>query len=168
MLSIFKIIFSFLLIFHLFCSSSLRFFTLFVSLSLDYLLSYFTEKMVVNFPCKICNKTVASNHHALQCDSFHLCVHIKCNRINLQIFKYLNKCSSAWYCSKCYKELIPFTNISNKELYQTNQGQKIKFTAITKMVSPSQDLIVQLNDAVNYPCLKISQLNTTSCMNLQR
>ena len=43
------------------------------------------------------------------------------------------------------------TNISNKELYQTNQGQKIKFTAITKMVSPSQDLIVQLNDAMNYP-----------------
>ena len=103
--------------------------------------------MVVKFPCKICSKAVANNHHALECDN--LWVHIKCNRINLQTYKYLQKSSSAWYYLKCYEELIPFTTISNKKLYQTNQGQKIKFTAITKMVSPSQDLIDQLNDAMD-------------------
>ena len=107
--------------------------------------------MVVKFPCKICSKAVANNHHVLQCDNCHLSVHIKCNRINLQIYKYLQKCSSAWYCLKCYQELISFTTISNKELYQMNQGQKIKFTVITKMVSPSQDLIDQLNDAMDDP-----------------
>ena len=107
--------------------------------------------MVVKFPCKICSKAVANNHHALQCDNCHIWVHIKCNRINLQTYKYLQKCSSAWYCLKCYKELIPFTTFSNKELYQMNQGQKIKFTAITKMISPSQDLIDQLNDAMDEP-----------------
>ena len=55
----------------------------------------------------------------------------------LQTYKYLQKCASAWYCLKCYEELIPFTTVTNKELYQTNQGQKIKYTVVTKMVSPS-------------------------------
>ena len=107
--------------------------------------------MVDKFPCKICNKAVANNHHSLQCDNCYLWVHIKCNRINLQIHKYLQKCSSAWYCLKYYEELIPFRTISNKGPYQTNQGQKVKFTAITKMVSPSKDLIDQLNDATDDP-----------------
>ena len=44
-----------------------------------------------------------------------------------------------------------FTTISNKELYQTNQRQKIKFTDITKMVSTSQGLTDQLNHAMNDP-----------------
>ena len=47
--------------------------------------------------------------------------------------------------------IIMFTTISNKELYQTNQRQKIKFTDITKMVSPSQGLTDQLNHAMNDP-----------------
>ena len=107
--------------------------------------------MVVKFPCKICNKAVANNHHAVQCDRCHLWVHIKCNRINLQTYKYLQKCSYAWYCPKCYESIIPFTTISNEELYQTNQGRKIKFTAVTKKASPNQDLIDQFNDAMDDP-----------------
>ena len=107
--------------------------------------------MVVKFPCKICSKAVANSHHALQCDNYHLWVHVKCNRTNLQTYKYLQKCSSAWYCLKCYEELISYTAISNKEVYQTNQEQKIKSTAIIKMVSPSQDLIDQFNNAMDDP-----------------
>ena len=45
-----------------------------------------------------------------------------------------------------------------------NQGCKIKFTAIIKKLSPSQDLIDQLNDTMNDPMSEISQLNTMSCM----
>ena len=37
-----------------------------------------------------------------------------------------------FYVELMYEELIPFTTVSNNELYQMNQGQKIKFTAITK------------------------------------
>ena len=44
--------------------------------------------------------------------------------------------SSVCYRLKSYEEFISFTTISNKKLYQKNLGQKIKFTAITKMVSP--------------------------------
>ena len=107
--------------------------------------------MVVKLPCKICNKAVANNHHAVQCDKCHLWVHMKCSRINPQTCKFLQKCSYAWYCPKCYEGIIPFTTVSNEELYQTNQGRKIKFTAVTKKASPNQDLIDQLNDALDDP-----------------
>ena len=147
----------------------LYFFSRFLSLfSVTTYKTYFTEKMVLKFPCKICNKAVANNHHTLQCRNCHLCVHIKCNRINFQTYKHLQNCSCTSYCLKCYEELIPFTTISNKELYQMNPGQKIKLTAITKMVSPIQDFIDQLNNAIMILCLKIYQLNTMSHMNLHR
>ena len=107
--------------------------------------------MVLKFPCNICIKAVANNHHTLQCRNGHLCVHIKCSRINFQTYKHLQNCSCTCYCLKCYEELIPFPTISNKELYQMNPGQKIKLTAITKMVSPIQDFIDQLNNAMDDP-----------------
>ena len=86
----------------------------------------------------------------MQCDKCHLWVHIKCNIINLQTYKYQQKCPYAWYCQKCHEGIIPFT-ISNEELYQKNQGRKIKFEAVTKKASPNQDLIDQLNDAMDHP-----------------
>ena len=76
-----KHFFSFLLLiffffFLIFCCSSLLFFTL--SDLLQQLL------MIIKFPCKICNKAVANNYHAVQCDKCHIWLHIKCNKINLQ------------------------------------------------------------------------------------
>ena len=48
--------------------------------------------MVIKDPCKICNKAVAKTHHAIKCDKCNLLyVHTKCNKINLQTYKYLQK-----------------------------------------------------------------------------
>ena len=87
---------------------------------------------VIKFPCKICNKAVANNHHAVQCDKCHIWVQIKCNKINLQTYKFLQKNSSVWYCIKCFEDIVPFGTISNEELFKTNQGSKINFTVLTK------------------------------------
>ena len=107
--------------------------------------------MVIKFPCKICNKAVASNHHAVQCDKCHIWVHIKCNKINLQTYKFLQKSPLAWYCIK-YFEDIDIVTISNQELFKTNQGSKIKLTVLTKHhTPPSQDLTDQLNKAMDDP-----------------
>ena len=104
--------------------------------------------MVIKFPCKICSKAVASNHHAVQCDKCHIWVHIKCNKINLQTYKFLQKSPSAWYCIKCFEDIVPFGTISNEELFKTNQGSKFKFTVLSKHhTPPSQGLIDQLNEA---------------------
>ena len=40
--------------------------------------------MTVKFSCKVCEKPVAKNHHAVQCDNCNLWIQIKCNKINLQ------------------------------------------------------------------------------------
>ena len=45
--------------------------------------------MVIKFPCKICNKGVVNNNHAIQCDKCHSWIHIKCNKINLSTYRYL-------------------------------------------------------------------------------
>ena len=116
--------------------------------------------MVVKFPCKIWNKAVANNHHAVQCDRCHLWVRIKCNRINLQTYKYLQKSSYAWYCPKCYESIIPFTTISNEKLYQTNQGCKIKLTAVTKKASEPYELTPLMESTTNN--LSFLHLNISS------
>ena len=94
---------------------------------------------------------VTNNHHAVQCGKCHLWVHIKCNRINLQTYNYLQIVSYVWHCPKYHEGIIPFTTISNEELYKINQGRKIKFTAVTKKDFPNQDFIDQLNGTMDDP-----------------
>ena len=77
--------------------------------------------MVIKFLCKICNKAVANNDHAVHCDKCHIWVHIKCNKIDLQTYKFLQKSLLVWYCIKYLKilfllELSPMRN----SLKQTN------------------------------------------------
>ena len=88
----------------------------------------------------------------MQCDKCHVWVHIKCNEISLQNYEFLQKSPSAWYCIKCFEDIVPFETISNEELFKTNQGSKIKFTVLTEShTTPSQDLIDQLNEAMDDP-----------------
>ena len=95
--------------------------------------------MVVKFLCKICNNVGAKNHHTVQCDHCQLWVHIKCNKINLQTYKFLQKSSFAWYCIKCFEDIIPFSNISDHELFQANKDKKIKFKVLTKKNNAMDD-----------------------------
>ena len=88
--------------------------------------------MAVKFPCKICNKAVANNHHAIQYDKCHSWIDIKCNKITLSTYQYLQQCVYAWYCIKCFEDVIPFSNISNDDLNKTNFRKKIKFKVLTR------------------------------------
>ena len=108
--------------------------------------------MVVKLPCKICCKPVVNSHHVIQCDNCNIGVHVKCNRINTQIYKFLQKSSATWYCIKCSEEIYPFLNISNEELFETNEGKNIKFKVFTKKNSKqNNDLIDKLNKAIDDP-----------------
>ena len=122
--------------------------------------------MVVKLPCKICNKAVANNHHAVQCDKCHLWVHMKCSRINPQTYKFLQKCSYAWYCPKCYEGTIPFATVSNEELYQTNQGRKIKSQLLQKRLLLITILLISSMVYWMILCQETSRLNTMSLRNL--
>ena len=53
---------------------------------------------------------------------------------------------------KCFEDIIPFSNISNDELYETNVGKKRKFKGITRKQNfQNQDIIEKLNNAMDDP-----------------
>ena len=97
--------------------------------------------MTVKFLCKICCNAVAKNHHAIQYDKCHIWVHIKCNRINLQTYKYLEK--------KC---ISTFQNLQTKNFFKQIRAKQINVKAIISHATPKRhDLIDALNNVVDDP-----------------
>ena len=86
------------------------------------------------------------------CDHCQLWMHIIYNKIKLQTYKFLQKSSFAWYCIKCFEDIILFLTILNRELSQRNKGKKMKFKVLTKKsILSNQDLIDNLNNAMDDP-----------------
>ena len=88
--------------------------------------------MVTQFPCKICCKPVATTHKSIKCNKCDIWIHIECNRINKQTYEMLKKDNSQWFCIVCMKELLPFSDLNDKEFIATTLGKQIKFTSIAK------------------------------------
>ena len=108
--------------------------------------------MVIKDPCKICNKAVAKTHHAIKCDKCKIRVHTKCNKINLQTYRYLQKTTYDWYCLKCFAEFIPFLTVSNKEYFELKQGKKIKFKALAiRQPDQTTELIHRITNVMDNP-----------------
>ena len=51
----------------------------------------FTQQslMVAQFPCFVCNRALAKNHRAVQCDLCDSWVHIACNNLNVYTYQKL-------------------------------------------------------------------------------
>ena len=77
--------------------------------------------MTVRFPCKICEKPVAKNHHTMQRDS--VIFGYTLNKINSQTYKQLQSINVEWYCIKRYANFICFSKLSNQQLFETNEGK---------------------------------------------
>ena len=61
-----------------------------------FLLSRVLCLMVVQFHCLVCNRAVAKNHRAVQCDLCDSWVHIACNNLNFYTYQKLQKGKSPW------------------------------------------------------------------------
>ena len=106
--------------------------------------------MPAKFPCKICDNPVAKNHKAIECDNCGLWVHIKCNKINTQTYKYLQKESCAWYCISCSSKIFPFSNLNEDDFHKTIHGKKVKFLTIAKKRNQNEQILIEkLNDALD-------------------
>ena len=82
--------------------------------------------MVIKGLCKICNKAVVKTHHASKCDKCNIWVHTKCNKINLQTYKFLQEKAYDWFCLKCFAEIIPFSQFQMKIFrIETEQESKV-------------------------------------------
>ena len=89
--------------------------------------------MVVNFPCLVCNRTVAKNHRSVQCDVCASWVHIAFNNLNLYTYRKLQKDKSPWYCMCCFRKELPYGSITDTKLRDLLHGEAI--------VSPNPKII---------------------------
>ena len=71
--------------------------------------------MVVQFPCLVCNRTVAKNHRAVQCYLCDSWVHIACNNLNLYTYRKLQKDKSLWYYMCCFRKELPYGSINDRK-----------------------------------------------------
>ena len=115
--------------------------------------------MVIADPCGICNKSVASNHRAIQCETCKFWIHIKCNNISPpQYTKYMSD-DDPWICAKCIKTNLPFSEIDNKLFYLNQQGistqsniEKIKLSikpADKNLINQITNLIIENTNPEN-------------------
>ena len=89
--------------------------------------------MVVQFPCLVCNRTVAKKHRAVQCDLCDSWVHIACNNLNLYTYRKLQKDKSPWYWMCCFQKELPYGSINDTEFRNLIHGEAI--------VSPNSEII---------------------------
>ena len=102
--------------------------------------------MTIKFPCGICEKPVANNHQAINCDKCGLWIHIKCNRINKQTYIYLMRENFHWYCLLCTKTFLPYSILNDNEFKQAVIGKQVKFTHIAKpAISNTENSIKAIN-----------------------
>lgn len=80
--------------------------------------------MVVLDPCGYCNKAVAKNHRALQCDNCNFWFHIKCNNISPAKYSiYLDEENNeTWVCNECLYLLLPIGLLEDKPFYVNGNG----------------------------------------------
>ena len=119
--------------------------------------------MTIKFPCGICEKPVANNHQAINCDKCCLWIHIKCNKINKETYIYLMRENSHWYCMLCTKTFLPYSLLIDNEFKQTVIGRQVKFTHIAKpAISNTENFIKAINSENNITkYFTIKDLNST-------
>ena len=102
--------------------------------------------MTIKFPCGICEKPVANNHQAINCDKCGLWIHIKRSKIIKQTYIYLMRENSHWYCMLCTKTFLPYSLLNDNEFKQTVIGRQVKFTHIAKpAISNTENFIKAIN-----------------------
>ena len=86
----------------------------------------------MTFPCRICNKSVNDNDHAIQCDICNFWVHIKFHNLNYTDYKYLQGSNDPWHCITRSSSIFPFNCLNDKTfgsllINQTGQSNNFSF-----------------------------------------
>ena len=74
--------------------------------------------MTIKYPCKVCHRAVRHKQNAVECDLCDQWVHIKCNDISKTQYQKMVNQPQTWYCKICIKEIIPYSSLSNEDLWK--------------------------------------------------
>ena len=87
--------------------------------------------MVIKDPCGICKKPVAISHNALVCDICNQWIHIKCNFVSKDLYKFIDENSnpsieekdkSNWICITCINSNLSFGHLDEKSFHLNSKG----------------------------------------------
>ena len=81
--------------------------------------------MVIPFTGLVCNRAVAKNHRAVQCDLCDSWVHIACNNLNVYTYRKLQKDKSPWYCICCFRKELPYGSTNDTQLKKLLHGEVV-------------------------------------------
>ena len=79
----------------------------------------------MQFPCLVCNTTVAKKQRAVQCDLCNSWVHIACNNLNLYTYWKLQKDKSPWHCMCCFRKELAYGSINDTKFRNLLHGEAI-------------------------------------------
>ena len=111
----------------------------------------------INFPCKVCGKSVNDNDRAIQCERCNYWIHINCNNLNNIDYKFLQNSNDCWYCILCCSQIFPFNSMkSNKNFsmcvtnfYNNNKPGKAINNEGSLLLKPSENLKLLVNQFNN-------------------
>ena len=67
------------------------------------------------FPFKLCSKNINDRDAAIQCDICQFWMHLRCSKLNLDDYKYLQGSTDPWFCLSCCSTILPFGNLTDKD-----------------------------------------------------
>ena len=71
---------------------------------------------MIDFPCRVCCKTVGAGHRAIECDICKSWVHIKCNKLEKNYYAFhQDNPDEQFYCIKCTAENIAFSTLNDNQ-----------------------------------------------------
>ena len=108
---------------------------------------------MIQFPCGICHKSVASNHKAIECTLCLNWVHIRCNILSQKDYSFHKKnTSEPFFCLNCLAENIPFSKLNSNEFdISVKKGVINSSDARVDFVPTNfqKNIFNQLNSAIN-------------------
>lgn len=112
--------------------------------------------------CSVCNKRVARNHRAVNCDNCNMWCHIKCASINPSEYKiYQNLSSFSWWCPRCLWSSLPFANESTLDCSLDSPISSRCYDDVHEY----ENLYPSLKADLQRPGLKISHINVNGLLN---
>ena len=71
---------------------------------------------MIAFPCGVCQRAVAKSHRAICCDICQKWIHIKCNNLDKNDYKFFQEnTDEQFFCVNCVAENIPFSKLNNNQ-----------------------------------------------------
>ena len=95
---------------------------------------------MIKFPCKICQKSVNTNHNSIKCDICDFWVHIRCNNLDNLAYELLKCDGTPWYCISCIRDAVPFSVLTDEQFFMYHYSDNVNYETSNIKITPPKNL----------------------------